>query len=201
MNERSLENLRIPKVKKEGHGYRYSLPQNKIDELFGLLAADGMTLKKAAKSCGICWETAKKYFKEGDIKRGIKPLQWRLTVFQDRIHEKFNVLVEERRMELLKTVRDSLSVIKNNINPKPCKACSETGFQQDNTGIKQICPVCKGECKIISNIMLKSSLRDLERLTRLEVFLLGGVTQKEHERKFMSAEEMSGGDTGEGEKN
>ena len=47
ISERSLANLRMPKVKKEGHGYRYSLPQEKVDELFTCLA-EGMSLKKAS---------------------------------------------------------------------------------------------------------------------------------------------------------
>ena len=44
-------------------------------------------------------------------------------------------------------------------------------------------------------MMDKSSLKDLDRLVRLEIFLLGGVTQKERETKMLSAEEISGGDS------
>lgn len=198
VNENSLANLRKPKVKKEGHGYQYALPQDKIDLLFSNLA-EGMSLKKAAKASDVCFPTARKYFREGDEKRGIKPLQWRLTVFQDKISEKFNVLLEERRMSMLSDVRSALTYIQTCIEPKTCKACSGEGFQPDNTGIKQVCPVCKGEGKIISNLMSKSSLKDLERLMRLEVFLLGGVTQKEHEKKMMSAEAISGDNTESGQ--
>lgn len=196
VNPKSLENLRLPKPRKEGHGYRYSLPQDKIDALFTNMA-EGMTLKKAAKECGICFETARKYFRQGDAKRGIKPLQWRLTIFQDKISEKFNVLLEERRMEMLETVRSTLIHIKGSIEPKACKCCEGTGTQLGKDEIKQLCPACKGEGKLISTLMSKSSLKDLERLMRLEVFLLGGVMQKEHEKKFLSAEDC-GGDTQEG---
>jgi hypothetical protein len=191
VNPKSLENLKLPKVRKEGHGYRYSLPQDKIDALFTNMA-EGMSLKKAAKECGICFETARKYFRQGDEKRGIKPLQWRLTIFQDKISEKFNVLLEERRMEMLETVRSTLTHIKGSIEAKICKCCSGEGVQSGNDGIKIQCPVCKGEGKLISALMSKSSLKDLERLMRLEVFLLGGVMQKEHEKKFLSAEDCSG---------
>lgn len=165
MNDNSLANLRVAKPRKEGYGYRYSLPQEKIDELFTYLA-EGISLKQSAKKAKICFETARKYFRKGDEKRGIKPLQYRLTVFQDHIFQKFNVLLEERRMELLGTIRKAL--------------------QSMETRIKE------------GDLLNKPNLNQLDKLIRLEVFLLGGVTQKERERKFLSAEEISGDNTESG---
>jgi hypothetical protein len=159
INEKSLENLRGPKPRKEGHGYRYALPQEKIDELFMHLA-DGLSLKKAAKNSKICFETAKKYFRKGDEKRGIKPLQYRLTVFQDHIYQKLNVLATERRMELIGTIRKAIDQMKTRI---------EAG-----------------------DLLNKPNLNQLDKLVRLEIFLLGGVTQKERKTKMLSAEEISG---------
>lgn len=200
VNERSLENLRLPKVKKEHYGYRYSLPQEKIDDLFSNLA-EGDSLKKAAKKAGVCFETARKYFRVGDEKRGIKPLQWRLTVFQDKISEKYNVLLIERRVKMLGIIRQTLEHIEKRVEDKECKCCNGEGTQTNNQGIKEMCPACKGEGKIVSALMSKTTMRDFERLARLEVFLCGGVTQKEEERKFMSAEEISeGGNNPEGGK-
>ena len=48
INEKSLDNLKMEKPKKEGYGYRYAIPQEKIDELFTYLA-DGKNLKEAAR--------------------------------------------------------------------------------------------------------------------------------------------------------
>jgi hypothetical protein len=196
VNERSLANLRGPKPKKEGYGYRYCMPQEKIDELFTYLA-EGISLKQAAKKAKMCFETARKYFRRGDEKRGIKPLQWRLTIFQDKISEKYNVLLVERRAEMVDILRTSINSIKEKIKEKQCKFCEGTGIQTGKDEIKIACPVCKGEGKIMGSLMDKSSLRDLDRLIRLEVFLLGGVTQKEKERKMLSAEEIAGGDNNE----
>lgn len=165
VNERSLLNLKLPKPRKENHGYRYSLPQEKIDELFTYLA-EGIPLKRAAKQAKICFETARKYFRQGDEKRGIKPLQYRLTVFQDHVFQKFNVLLEERRMELLSTVRTAINSMKSKID--------------------------------MGDLLAKPNLNQLDKLIRLEVFLLGGVTQKERETKMLSAEEISGNNSEQG---
>ncbi len=193
MNEKSLANLRMEKPKKDGYGYRYSLPQERIDELFTYLA-EGISLKQAAKKAKICFETARKYFRRGDDKRGIKPLQWRLTVFQDKISEKYNTLLVERRAEMVDILRTSIDNLKQKIQEKQCKFCEGTGIQTGKDEIKIACPPCSGEGKIIGSLMNKSTLRDLDRLIRLEVFLLGGVMQKEKERKMLSAEEISGGE-------
>ena len=162
INERSLENLKKPKPRKIGYGYRYSLPQEKIDELFTYLA-EGMSLKKAAKQSKMCFQTARKYFHEGDNKRGIKPLSYRLTIFQDKISEKFNVLLEERRMKMLITIRKAIDLF--------------------------------GEKILTGDLLNKPNLNHLDKLMRLEIFLLGGVTQKEREQKLLTAEEISGDNT------
>lgn len=163
INERSLANLKLPKNRTKYNTYRYSLPQEKIDELFTYLA-EGQSLKKAAKKAKICFMTARKYFKEGDEKRGIKPLHYRLTIFQDRISEKFNVLLEERRMEMLKTVRKAIDTFSEKI--------------------------------IAGDLGNKPNINHLDKLIRLEVFLSGGVMQKERERKLLSAEEISAEEPG-----
>lgn len=190
-NEKSLENLKAPKPKREGYGYRYSLPQDKIDELFTYLA-EGMSLKKASKEAKICFETARKYFRQGDEKRGIKPLQYRLTMFQEKVSEKFNVLAEERRQKLLAVIQSALATIEKDINAVDCKGCDKTGIQTLNDGTKIQCPICNGAGTIMGPLMEKRNLKDLERLVKLEFFLMGGVTTKEKEQKFMSAEQMSG---------
>lgn len=191
INENSLANLKLPKNRKKYNTYRYALPQEKIDELFSYLA-EGISLKKAAKQAKICFMTARKYFRQGDLKRGIKPLHYRLTIFQDRISEKFNVLLEERRMSMLSTVREALNNLEGKVKDKICPCCNGEKMQVGQDGMKQLCNSCNGEGKIISSLMTKSSLKDIERLMRLEVFLCGGLMQKEEESKFMSAEEISG---------
>jgi len=115
ISEKSLANLRMPKAKREGYGYRYSIPQEKIDELFTYLA-EGMALKKAAKEAKISFETARKYYKQGDIKRGIKPLRFRLTMFQEKISENMNVKIEERRMKMLTLVQKALAKMEERID-------------------------------------------------------------------------------------
>jgi len=194
VNENSLANLRVSKPRKEGYGYRYSLPQEKIDELFTYLA-EGTSLKQSAKKAKICFETARKYFRRGDEKRGIKPLQYRLTIFQDKISEKFNILLEERRIKMLGTVRTALTNVEERVNNRVCPCCNGEKTQLGKDGIKLLCPACNGDGRIIGALINKSSLKDLERLMRLEVFLLGGVTQKEKETKMLSAEEISGNST------
>ena len=193
INPKSLENLKASKNKKEKYGHRYSLPQEKVDELFSFLA-EGLSLKVAAQKTNICFETARKYFRKGDEKRGIKPLQWRLTIFQDKISEKFNILLEERRMKMLNIIRSTLDNIEEKIKDKQCKCCNGEGTQLNKDLLKVVCPACKGEGRIVSKLMDKTTMKDFERLVRLEVFLCGGVTHKEEERKYLSAEEISGGD-------
>ena len=54
VNEKSLANLKLPKNKKEKYGHRYTIPQEKVDELFSYLA-EGLPLKQAAKKTAICF--------------------------------------------------------------------------------------------------------------------------------------------------
>ena len=193
INEKSLQNLRLPKTRKIGYGYQYSLPQEKVDELFSYFA-EGISLEKAAKLAKVCSATAKKYFDKGDEKRGIKPLKYRLAVFQDKISQKFNILIEERRMKLLATIRETITNLEKRTKEAVCPACQGAKIQIGKDNIKLLCPACKGE-GMLNSMMDKSSLKDLDRLVRLEIFLLGGVTQKERETKMLSAEEISGGDS------
>ena len=193
INERSLANLRLPKKKREGYGYRYSLSQEKIDELFTYLA-EGMRLKKAAREAKISFETARKYFREGDQKRGIKPLQFRLTIFQDKISEKFNILLEERRMKMLDVARQAITSLEHGLKEMNCKCCEGKGYQVDTALLRQPCFGCHGLGKIPGALLNRSNLNHLDKLIRLEVFLSGGVMQKEREQKIMTAEELSGGE-------
>jgi hypothetical protein len=168
MNQNSLDNLSKEKIKKEGYGYRYSIPQDKVDELFSHLA-NGTTLKKAAEKTNICFETARKYYNKGDPKRGIKPLQMRLEVFQEKISEKMNVLLEEQRMERIKTTR---ALIK--------KAEDTMLGTTDEDG------------NITEGSLGDISIRDYERLVKLEAFLSGGVRVTETETKILTADDISG---------
>ena len=164
MNPNSLENLKKEKPRKAGHGYRYALPQEKVDELFAALA-EGMKLKPAAKKVGICFETAKKYFQRGDASRGIKPLRMRLEVFQEKISEKMNVLLEEQVSERLKLVRGMIKKFEDSLN--------EEGAESP-----------------------KVTVRDLERLIKLEAFLCGGLTTQEKETRMLTADQIQAGEDG-----
>lgn len=191
VNERSLANLKLPKPRKEGHGYRYSLPQEKIDELFTYLA-EGKSIKAAAKEAKMAFETARKYFREGDANRGIKPLQFRLTIFQDRISEKFNILLEERRGKMLDITKMAVDSLEEGLKDSVCKCCDGESIQVDKQGIKSPCLSCYGRGKIPGHLLNKSNLNHLDKLIRLEVFLSGGLTTKVREKKLMTAEELSG---------
>ena len=116
MHPNSLENLNKPKKKKK-YGFRYSIPQETVDKLFGLLT-DNMKLRKAAREVGICYDTAKKYFEKGDSRRGIKPLKLRLTMFQDTITREFDKDLIERRKTLLGVVQKAITQISESIDAK-----------------------------------------------------------------------------------
>lgn len=184
MNPNSLANLTGPKRKKEGHGYRYTIPKEKIDQLFSCLA-EGMSLKKAAKEVDIDPSTAKKYFREGDAARGIEPLVQRLTIFHQRISEKLNVLLEEQRMKRMNLVRGLIDKAEKSIfEPKPMEFYDEEGKRIDVYDVKG---------NLIKTMdMSNFSIRDLERLMKLEAFLAGGVTVPTDEKSMMSAEQISG---------
>ena len=148
----SLKNLSLPKGRKEGYGHYYTLPQPLIDKLFVCVAEDGMSIEKAAKEVGISFPTAKKYFEEGDKRRGIKPLRRRLLVYKEKVSETFDRGLIKRKKELLKIVQKAILKIGNQI-------------ESDDGGA----------------VMKKVSLSQLDKLIRLEVFLSGQGQVKEKE--------------------
>lgn len=114
MNPKSLENLKLQKTRKDGRGYRYTVSQEVIDILFTKLV-EGFSLKKAAQEAGIHFVTARKYFENGDERRGIQPLRRRLLIFQERINEKFDTLLLERRQKLIDMVVKAITKIEEQI--------------------------------------------------------------------------------------
>jgi hypothetical protein len=179
----SMANLTGPKTKKEGHGYRYAIPREKVDELFSCLA-EGMSLKKAAKEVDIDPSTARKYFREGDASRGIEPIIQRLTVFNQRIGQKLNVLLEEQRMSRISLIRNILSQAEQSILQPMQKFYDIEGKQID---------VYDVDGKKIEQLNFsRASIRDLERLMKLEAFLVGGVTVPTQESSMMTAEQIEG---------
>ena len=187
MNERSLENLKKPKPKKEGHGYRYKIPQDKIDELFSYMAGDGMTLKKASKEAGICFETARKYYREGDASRGIKPIIQRLEIFQENISKELNVLLEEQRTERLTVIRKLIDKAQETLLGPITKFYNKAG--------DEIEVYDKDKKKIETFNFGKIKIRDIERLMKLETYIAGGVTKSTKETKILTAEQIDAGNT------
>lgn len=116
INPNSLANLQKPKPKKD-YGYRYALPQEKVDDLFRLLTEDN-SLRKAAKGVDICYDTAKKYFERGDPRRGIQPLQIRLKQFQETLTVEFDKKLIERRTYFLEIINTAIEQIKEQIDAK-----------------------------------------------------------------------------------
>ena len=160
-----------------------------------LLYNDNQTVCPLSRISFRVAQTRRSCFQKGDENRGIKPLKWRLTIFQDKISEKFNILLTERRMKMLNIIRQNLEYLESKMLDKECICCDGIGTQVNaKSGLKELCPECKGEGKIVSALMSKTTMKDFERLVKLEIFLCGGVTQKEEERKLLSAEEIQGGD-------
>lgn len=187
MNPNSLANLNKGNTKSYST-YQNCLSKEKIDELFSYLA-EGMSLTRSAKEANITPQTARRYFREGDAKRGIQPLVQRLSVFQERVSEKMNVLLEETRMERLKLIRDMLKKASDSMfNPI-------TGFF-DKDG-NPIDVYDKNKVKIEAFDPAKFRIADIERLMKLEAFLSGGVKTKEKESSFLSADEISSGSANE----
>lgn len=183
-NPNSLANLRKPKTRKEDYGYRYAINQEKVDELFSHLA-QGMTLKKAADAAGVCFATAKKYYKQGDANRGIQPLIQRIQVFNERISNKVNVLLEEQRMQRLVFVRNLIKKAQQSMFD------NHRFFDKDGNQIEVFND--RGE-KIESYSFQKFKFSDLDKLMRLEDFLAGGKSDdKEDEPKevtMLTAEQI-----------
>lgn len=181
-NANSLANLMKPKSKKPGHGYQYKISHAKIDELFSYLAG-GMSLSKAAKESHICFDTARRYYKEGDPKRGIQPIVNRVSIFQARISEKMNVLLEEQRMERLTIIRNLIKRVQDSL------FLDRKFYDKDG---KEIEVYDEKGVKIQMLDPTKVSARDLERLMKLEIFVAGGVKTKEVEATGLTADELSG---------
>ena len=114
MNPKSLENLKAHKPRKDGHGYRYTIAQQTIDELFSKMV-EGLSLKAASKAVGIHFTTAQKYFEQGDTRRGIQPLRRRLLIFQERSNERFDTLLLERRQHLIEVIVNAIAKIEEQI--------------------------------------------------------------------------------------
>ena len=171
VNPISLENLKQPKQKKQGHGHRYAIPTEKIDALFACIA-DGDSLKIAATKVDISYTTAKKYFDEGDMKRGIQPLKKRLMIFQEKISEKINALAEEQRLKRLEFVNKAIAKMEEKMIGTPESKDGKT-------------PAVDGELPAFK-------FNDYERMVKLQNFLSGGSRTKEVERKIMTAEEVMG---------
>ena len=113
-NPNSLANLSKGNAVHHDYGKNYCIPQDKVDKMFLLLAKD-MPLTHVAKEVGITYDTAKKYFEKGDPRRGIQPLQRRLTMYQNRKSEQFTEAFLERQEELLTLVRDQIALIREKI--------------------------------------------------------------------------------------
>lgn len=143
MNENSLANLKIPKTKKN-YGYRYALPQEKIDKLFELLI-DNCTLRKAAREIDICYATAKKYFEKGDERRGIQPLKLRLHKFKETLTTQFDHQLLERRKYFIDIVGKSIKQIKEQVDNKVL--VGKASFQQLATLMKLEIYLRGGEVK------------------------------------------------------
>lgn len=103
-NDNRLENLNKEKPAHHDYGKYYSIPQEKIDKLFILLAND-LPLTNAAKEIGIKFETAKKYFELGDPRRGIQPLKRRLAILRYKRTEKMDKSLVRRQRYLLAVTR------------------------------------------------------------------------------------------------
>lgn len=183
MNPNSLKNLSAPRRKKEGRGHRNKIPVEKVNELFAYLS-DDMSLKRAAEKCDITFSTAKRYYDRGDVSRGITPLKQRLSVFQENIQKKMSITLQEHRTKRLELVQKLLVEAENNIF-KFQKFYDKEGNEID---------VYDQEGNKIEKFDLsKISIRDIERLMKLESFLSGSITvEQKQENTFLSADDIVG---------
>ena len=113
-NQNSLDNLKKDKKAHPEYGKGYCLPQEKVDELF-ILLADNENLTHAAKQVGITYDTAKKYFEKGDPRRGIQSLQKRLIMLQTKRTEKFNDEYIKRRKNLMDIVKEQIDKLREEL--------------------------------------------------------------------------------------
>jgi len=114
-NQNSLDNLKKDNKAHPEYGKGYCLPQEKIDELF-ILLADNENLTNAAKKIGITYDTAKKYFEQGDPRRGISSLKKRLVMLQTKRSEKFADEYLKRRKDLMTLVQEQIDKLRKDLN-------------------------------------------------------------------------------------
>jgi len=145
INPNSLDNLKKEKAVHHEYEKGYKISMEKIDKFFLALASD-KPLTEAAKEAGITYPTAKKYYEDGDPARGILPIKQRLLVFREKISEKFTAQFLKRQEDLLKIVRDTIDLLK----------------KQLEIGIKDA-----------QGLTSKASYASLERMIKLEVMLMG----------------------------
>lgn len=145
INPNSLDNLKKEKPAHHEYDKGYKIPMEKVDALFNLLISD-KSLTKAAEEAGVSWETAKKYYEDGDPTRGIKPLKQRLLVFREKISEKFTEEFLKRQTTLLDIVRKAIDMLKKQLELD----------EKDKPGLTS-----------------KASYAALERMIKLEIALMG----------------------------
>jgi len=114
-NQNSLDNLKKDKKAHPEYGKGYCLPQEKIDELY-ILLADNENLTNAAKKVGITYDTARKYFEKGDPRRGIQSLKKRLVMLQTKRTEKFDDAYIKRRKDLMDIVKEQIDKLRKELS-------------------------------------------------------------------------------------
>jgi len=114
MNPKSLANLQKRKEPHRDYGFRYSIPQEKIDELFILLTKN-RSLKKVSQLAGIHFATVKKYYTRGDPRRGIEPLRTRVVMYFKKRSDRFEEDLLVREKEHLGYIRKTIKMIMSEI--------------------------------------------------------------------------------------
>ena len=115
MHPNSLANLEKVKPVNREYGHRYSIPQEKIDEIFSLLIQKNCSLNKVAKATGIHFQTIKKYYQKGDVKRGIEPLRTRVMIYFKKRANKFEDELIKREKDHLKYIQNAINLINDEI--------------------------------------------------------------------------------------
>lgn len=123
-----IENLSKEKPAHHEYGQYYSIPQEKIDKLFILLAND-LPITNAAKEVGIKFETAKKYFDFGDPRRGIQPLKKRLAILRYKRTEKMDADLVRRQRYLLAVTRRMIKKIRKELLDEAYKKGSYSALE------------------------------------------------------------------------
>jgi len=166
MNKNSLANLTKPKTDKRmtEHGYQYTISRETVDDLFDKMI-EGATLTDAAKQVGVAYETAKKYFDQGDSNRGIQPLKIRLTIFQEKITIKHDEKLLKRREEMISMTGDVLKKLQGKI---------KDGSLMDNATLNQFERIIRLEIYLrggATGVGIKEATREL---TAEEIRVLAG---------------------------